>query len=70
MAITLERDAASGPVTLDAIMRESLGIGLRERYRPEREVPHGLLVLLMQMNEDKERARRAQSQLRQSAASA
>jgi hypothetical protein len=40
-------------MTLHAIMQESVGMELRERYKPERAIPHGLLVILMQMNEDK-----------------
>ena len=59
MASTASQD---GPVTLHAIMQESVGSGLRERYRPDAEIPHGLLVLLMQMNDDKRRAERAEQQ--------
>ncbi len=43
-------------MTLQAVMRESVGMGLRERYKAEQEIPHGLLVLLMQMNHDRSRA--------------
>jgi hypothetical protein len=49
-----------GPTTLQAVMRDSIGMGLSERYKPEQEVPQGLLVLLMRIEEDKARARRAQ----------
>ena len=41
-----------GPTTLQAVMRDSVGFGLRERYKPGQEVPHGFLVLLMQMKEE------------------
>lgn len=54
-----------GPMTLHAVMRDSVGMGLRDRYKPEQEIPHGLLVLLMQMNHDRTRA----EQLRQQEAS-
>ena len=40
------------PMTLHAVMRDSVGMGLRQRYKPEQEVPHGFLVLLMQMKEE------------------
>jgi hypothetical protein len=42
-------------MTLHAVMQASIGEGLQSRYNPEREIPHGLLVLLMQM-EGEERA--------------
>jgi len=42
-------------ITLHAVMQASIGKGLQSRYNPEREIPHGLLVLLMQMD-DEERA--------------
>jgi hypothetical protein len=51
-----KQDASEGPMTLQAVMRESVGMGLRERYKAEQEIPHGLLVLLMQMNQDRSRA--------------
>jgi hypothetical protein len=47
------------PMTLQAVMQESVGAGLRERYKPEQEIPHGLLVLLMQIKDDKVRAAKA-----------
>jgi hypothetical protein len=37
-------------------MREAIGAGLQKLYEPENEVPHHLLVLLMQVNEDRRRA--------------
>lgn len=50
-----ERNGQERPVTLHAVMQESVGMGLRSRYKPEHEIPHGLLVLLMQMDENKRR---------------
>ena len=44
------------PATLYRVMREAIGIGLQKLYQPENEVPHQLLVLLMQMNEDRRRS--------------
>jgi hypothetical protein len=38
------------PVTLDRILREAVSDGLRKSYQIEREIPHALLVILMQMN--------------------
>lgn len=52
----LER-APSQPATLYGVMQEAIGAGLRKLYEPEKEVPHQLLVLLMQINEDRRRAR-------------
>ena len=43
-------------MTLHAVMQGSIGMGLRERYKAEQEIPHSLLVLLMQMNHDRTRA--------------
>ncbi len=51
-----KRNGEERPMTLHAIMQESVGMGLRSRYKPEQEIPHGLLVLLMQMDENKRRA--------------
>ena len=51
-------------MTLHAVMQASVGMGLRERYKPEQEIPHGLLVLLMQMNHDRMRAEQAAQQTR------
>ena len=36
------------PVTLDRILREAVSDGLRKSYQIEREMPHALLVILMQ----------------------
>ena len=49
-----------GPMTLQRVLQESVGAGLRERYKPEQEVPHHLMVLLMQMQHDKARLDRMQ----------
>jgi hypothetical protein len=43
-------------------MCDSVGMGLRDRYKPEQEIPHGLLVLLMQMNHDRTRAEQLRQQ--------
>jgi hypothetical protein len=49
--------APNEPATLYGVMQEAIGAGLRKLYEPENEVPHHLLVLLMQINEDRRRAR-------------
>ena len=41
------------PATLDRVMRRAISGGLRESYEVEREIPHALLVILMQMNQQK-----------------
>lgn len=45
------------PATLYGVMQEAIGAGLRKLYEPENEVPHHMFVLLMQINEDRRRAR-------------
>ena len=57
MAFTSRTD--DGPVTLHAVMKDAIGFGLRSRYQPDKEIPHDLLVLLMQMKEDERRAKAA-----------
>ena len=52
----------SGPMTLHAVMQGGVGMGLRERYKPEQEIPHHLMILLMQMKHDKARAEKAGQQ--------
>jgi hypothetical protein len=47
-----------GPVTLHTVLKDAIGHGLRSRYQPDKEIPHDLLVLLMQMKEN-ERAKAA-----------
>lgn len=44
------------PATLSSVMRDAIGAGLQKLYQPENEIPHHLLVLLMQVNEDRRRA--------------
>ena len=53
-------EGTDGPVTLDGVIH-SIGRNLRGHYRPDREIPHRLLTLLMQMNEDSRRAKNASS---------
>jgi hypothetical protein len=54
-----QNQAGDGPVTLHAVMKDAVGYGLRFRYQPENEIPHELLVLLMQMKENERRAKAA-----------
>ena len=57
MAQSSDREGAPHePATLYSVMREAIGAGLQKLYEPENEVPHHLLVLLMQVNEDRRRA--------------
>lgn len=56
MALRGQQNGQTAPMTLHAIMQASVGMGLQARYKPEQEIPHGLLVLLMQMNADKREA--------------
>ena len=50
-----ETPDAEAPATLHRVMQAALTPGLRERFQPVRDVPHDLLVLLMQINEDRRR---------------
>ena len=50
-------------MTLHAVMQGSIGMGLRERYKAEQEIPHSLLVLLM-LNHDRTRAEQGEQQTR------
>jgi hypothetical protein len=54
-----EQKNHEGPVTLHAVMMEAIGHGLRSRYKPDKEIPHELMVLLMQMTEDRRRSKKA-----------
>lgn len=45
------------PATLYGVMQEAIGKCLRKHYEPEREVPHQLLVQLLQINHDRRRSR-------------
>lgn len=57
MAQSSDRERAlNEPATLYSVMREAIGAGLQKLYEPENEVPHHLLVLLMQVNEERRRA--------------
>jgi hypothetical protein len=62
MTSTGKQDTAGGPMTLHAVMRDSVGMGLRERYKAEQEIPHGLLVLLMQMNHHRVRGKQLRAE--------
>lgn len=55
MAYAVEQKLYDGPATLHAVMTEAIGHGLRSRYKPDKEIPHELMVLLMQMREDERR---------------
>ena len=50
-----DKTAGTEPATLHKVMRETIGFGLQKRYEPEKEIPHALMVLLMQMNENGKR---------------
>jgi hypothetical protein len=57
MASATRIEPNDGPATLHAVLSDTIGYGLRSRYRPEKEIPHDLLVLLMQMKENERRAK-------------
>lgn len=59
VAYAAEQDIADEPATLHAVMREAIGCGLRSRYKPDKEIPHELIVLLMQMTENQRRRKKA-----------
>lgn len=46
-----QRDAAA-PVTLHGVMRAAIGRDLQEHYPVQEKMPHQMLVLLMQINEN------------------
>ena len=54
---------STGPVTLHRTMQTMISEGLRERYQPPQKLSHELFVLLMQLqeNETRGKARRAQA---------
>ena len=54
-----ETPDAQTPATLHGVMQAALTDGLRDQFRPVRDVPHDLLVLLMQINEDRRRKAKA-----------
>ena len=39
----------SGPLALQRFVRESVGTGLRERYKSEKDIPKDLMALLVQL---------------------
>ncbi|HZD90661.1 MAG TPA: hypothetical protein VE224_11205 [Pseudolabrys sp.] len=45
------------PATLYKVMQETIGFGLQQRYQPDKEIPHDLLVIMMQINETDARER-------------
>ena len=59
MGHATEQEFDDAPATLHAVMREAVGEGLRSRYKPEKEIPHELMVLLMQMAENQRRSDKA-----------
>jgi hypothetical protein len=65
-----EMPDAEPPATLHGVMQAALAQGLRERFRPIRDVPHDMLVLLMQINEDRRRKTKAVKRPRASAMTA
>jgi len=58
MAYGRNPERGDGPVTLHGVIH-SVARDLRGHYRPEHEIPHRLLTLLMQINEDDRRAKLA-----------
>ena len=55
MRASRNRTAVSDePATLDRVIQEAISGGLRERYEVQRDIPHDLLVILMQMNQHKQ----------------
>jgi hypothetical protein len=49
-------------MTVHGVMQARIGMGLRSRCKPEQEIPHGLLVLLMQMKANNAETERAPEQ--------
>ena len=47
------------PATLHCVIRQAISSGLRKRYEVEREIPHELFVILMQMNQQKQKTKKA-----------
>jgi len=50
-----EHPTGKRPVTFHQVMREALGSDLQKHDQPDEEIPHGLLVLMMQLNDDRRR---------------
>jgi hypothetical protein len=61
MAFASQYESNDGPVTLHAVLKDAIGYGLRSRYQADKEIPHDLLVLLMQMKENDRRAKATQA---------
>jgi hypothetical protein len=40
------------PATLHRVIQDAIAEGLRECYKPPKRMSHGLMVLLMQLNEE------------------
>jgi hypothetical protein len=57
VAFTTRTEVDDGPATLHAVLKDAIGYGLRSRYQADKEIPHDLLVLLMQMKENERRAK-------------
>ena len=57
MAFTNRKEVDDGPATLHAVLKDAIGHGLRSRYQADKEIPHDLLVMLMQMKENERRAK-------------
>lgn len=47
---------SDGPATLHRVIQQAISGGLKERYEIQREIPHDLLVILMQMNQPRQKA--------------
>ena len=45
------------PATLYRVIQEAISGRLRERYEVQREIPHELLVILMQINQQTQEAK-------------
>jgi len=45
------------PASLHRVMQATIGHGLKQRYEVQRDLPHELFVLLMQMNSRKQKPR-------------
>ena len=59
MGHATEHATDDGPATLHAVVREAVGEGLRSRCKPDKDIPHELMVLLMQMAENQRRRKKA-----------
>jgi hypothetical protein len=65
-------DESNAPVTLHCIMQTMIGEGLKARYQPPQKLSHELFVLLMQLQENERRgkARRPQAKRERTRAAA